>query len=112
MRTIDLSQPANQHNPFVVPDGYFAAFAERMMQRIAAAQPAPAPAQPFMRWIPWLGAACVIALSVLFTQLAPSNNVETDAQTAQTAETSAADEAYDYIMMADADNFVNYGTDF
>ena len=57
MTHIDLSQRASSHNPFITPDGYFADFAQNMMQRIVQSEPCAHNSMPFVRWIPWLGAA-------------------------------------------------------
>ena len=52
MTHIDLSQRASSHNPFITPDGYFADFAQNMMQRIVQSEPCAHNSMPFVRWIP------------------------------------------------------------
>lgn len=106
MRNFSTQEKPSGHNPFVVPDGYFPAFADRVMQRIHAAG-TPARQSPFVRWVPWLGAACVAALMALFAQGFTHDSVIFDAGTAQT-QTTVADATYEYLMMADAENYIGY----
>lgn len=120
MKTIDFNQPAPSHNPFTVPTDYFSQFTERMMQRIAQqAEASMRPEMPIIRWIPWLGAACVAALIALFTFFTGPTSVKdatsaTPAETAQvkTATSQTTDMVYDYLMMANADNYTDYETDY
>lgn len=120
MKTIDFSKPAPAHNPFTVPTDYFVHFTERMMQRIAESSPQTAARcdLPIIRWIPWLGAVSVAALVALFTIFSTPttlNDVVTTSSTetvqAKTNNTQTSDMLYDYLIMADADNYLSYETD-
>lgn len=108
MKSIDFEH-IPQTNPFRTPEGYFASFTERMMQRIQS-QPRPqlAPVNPFIRWMPLWGAACVAALMLLFTQVLDvdvpqaSNSrhaisAQADGSAASSSQTSDADCAYDCL---------------
>lgn len=113
MRDFDINKPAPARSPFVVPDGYFAQFADTMMQRIRQMDK-PVHDLPVVRWIPWLGAACVAALVVVFTQFVPlgsEGGVSADVA-ASSAAMSYEDAAYDYLIMANADNLTTYANDF
>lgn len=106
----DIHQSPSQHNPFIVPDNYFAQFADGMMKRLKVLQvSAPIVELPIIRWLPLLGAACVAALAVLFTQVChnePQDAPSHDATISTSAASSNADVAYDYLMLADA-NMIN-----
>lgn len=111
MRTFDANKPAPVHNPFKVPDGYFEQFATNLMARISQ------PEKPFrelscVRWIPWIGAACVAALFVGLMQFAPLAD-ESSLSAPQTAQTTGSyeDTAYDYILLAEAANLTDYAND-
>lgn len=120
MKPIDLSQPASSHNPFIVPTDYFSQFTGRMMQRIAAqTELASRPEMPIVRWIPWLGAACVAALMALFSFFATPSSVKdqvsgvtSETAQAKTSSSQSNDMVYDYLMMANADNYVSYENDY
>lgn len=120
MKTFDINIEAPKHNPFIVPEGYFAQFADDMMAKISSMQMRPARVRQremrIVRWIPMLGAASVAALAVLFTQVASPASVGLDAATAiemsQQAAMANEDAAYDYLMMADAENFTNYDAEY
>lgn len=106
MRNIDFDLSPSKHNPFLVPENYFAQFTTDMMQLIAQrTAPAARPQMLFVKWVPWLGVACVVSLFVLFTHLsnaadASRQEVTTAQQNSKSADKSA-DEAYDYLMLAD-----------
>ena len=109
MSTFDTNI-SKKHNPFVVPENYLASFPELMMQRIAAS----AHNMFIVRWIPWLGAACVAALLVLFSQIQQSqmSDVDTHISAQSSNSDSHADAAYDYLMMANANNIEAYDYDY
>lgn len=108
MKHIDFSQPAPEHNPFIVPDGYFNTFAQRMMFSIKQKEAFTKHEMPIIRWIPWLGAACCATLMLLFThtrQTQTTHQPTTDTHVASTSTTDAAnnaDAAYDYYYNTDA----------
>ena len=113
MHKFDSTQPASHHNPFVVPNGYFADFAAKLMQRIDETD-AHTPQMRVMTWIPWIGVACVVALTLLFTQWLPnSNSSSSQVKSEQYAVHQQANEdaVYDYLMMANADNMMPYESD-
>lgn len=108
MKPIDLNH-IPQTNPFRTPEGYFASFTERMMQRIQQ-QPKPmlASPNPFLRWMPLWGAACVAALMLLFTQVLDFNvpqasdgqralSAQTDGPATSSTQSSDVDCAYDCL---------------
>lgn len=116
MKKFDINAKPGTHNPFVVPNGYFDVLAASVMMRVSALDAAAARQNSWIGWIPWLGAACVASLVVLFSQVVP-----TTADASQTAAPAAvqhvsantnADAAYDCIMMADADNLAAYENDY
>ena len=117
MTHIDLSQRASSHNPFITPDGYFADFAQNMMQRIVQSETRAHNSMPFVRWIPWLGAACVATLFLLFAHFKPETTHTLQqgehfvAKGATTHPTDGYDEAYDYIMTTDNKDWA-YGNDY
>ena len=94
MKPLDFDQ-IPQANPFRTPEGYFATFTERMMQRIQS-QPCQQLAlpNPFLRWMPLWGAACVAALVLLFTQVldvnVPQSSSASQAISAQKAGSAAS----------------------
>lgn len=112
MSTFDTNI-SKKHNPFVVPENYLASFPELMMQRIAASAQCVQKAHN-MFMIPWLGAACVAALLVLFSQIQQSQTSDVDTHiSAQSSNgDSHADAAYDYLMMANANNIEAYDYDY
>lgn len=87
-----------------------------MMQRIAASAQCVQKAHNMfiVRWIPWLGAACVAALLVLFSQIQQSqiSDVDTHISAQSSNSDSHADAAYDYLMMANANNIEAYDYDY
>lgn len=115
MKGIDFSRPALSHNPFITPEGYFSSFTQCMMQRIMQTNEAKNTQMSIIRWVPWLGAACVAALLLLFGQLNSSvNAVDKSGYFATKSEAaitnSNSDIAYDYIMTSDNKNWA-YGND-
>lgn len=114
MPQFNSSHTGLSHNPFLVPEGYLAGFTERMMQRIPPVSAAPTRTMRFVRSIPWLAAACIAALMLLFTQVPSLRGADSTPATAQSeaAAQTNADVAYDYLMLADADNYTLYGTDY
>lgn len=116
MHTFDINRPASEHNPFRVPEGYFEQMACSVMQRIKrlpAAQPVTE--LPIVRWLPWLGAACVAALTFVFVQVGSVQSANDEAAhtaDAQSATPTFVDDAYDYIMLADANAINAYETDY
>lgn len=110
MRNFNAAQPPTGHNPFIVPEGYFTQFAERMMSRIG--EPAvPVVQMAFVRWVPWLGAASVAALLGVFTHFFAQDPVAGEHESAQ-ASAYLADQTYEYIMTASAENDTDYEVDF
>ncbi len=118
MKKFDINAKPSMHNPFVVPSGYFDTLTANVMMRVSALDAAVSSQNRWISWIPWLGAACVAALIVLFSQVKPASTV--DSQTASPAAAqhvyantnTNADVAYDCIMMADADNLAAYENDY
>ena len=113
-RTFNLSQPAPKHDSFKVPEGYFETFADRMMARIALAAPA-APVSGWLRWLPLSGAAGVAGLSLLGVEVDAVQGGslgETSAWTEESSGTSYEEQAYDYMMMANANILTDYETDY
>ncbi len=113
-RTFNPSQPVPTHDPFKVPEGYFDTFADRMMARIAMTAPA-APVFGWLRWLPLAGAACVTALSLFFVEVTAVQGGslgEASAWTEETSGTSYEDQAYDYMMMANAHILTDYESDY
>lgn len=113
--TIDFSKPASSHNPFLVPDGYFSHFTENLMARIRS-QVVPVSSElRIVRWIPFIGAACVAALTILFTTIVSTESVDTTSAlsaSVSSAEMQYADAAYDYLMLADADYLDFYEAEY
>lgn len=97
--------PHGLRNPFKVPEEYFSTLADRVMHRIQAEdkQPALRP-NPFLRWMPFWGAACVAVLLVVFTQGLGTNLpcVESASQSASSTSATAsqdsdAEDAFEYL---------------
>lgn len=71
----------------------------------------------FIRYMPYIGVACVMVLAVIFSGLNHSMKLQTGSLTEQTASwtlnqqsqkatySSEADQAYDYLMLADAEYY-------
>ncbi len=120
MKTIDLNKSASTHNPFVVPAGYFAQFTQQVMKQIneQTTNISYAEDMAIIRWIPWLGAACVAALVVFFSYFVSPTSVKeqggaTHAETAQNKVNSVQnDEIYDYLMMANASDYTDYESNY
>ena len=98
MRTFDVRQPYEGNNPFKVPEGYFDTFASRMMWRIGRME------RPEARQA-W----------VVFTPMAYVGGTEENSIIRQ--ETAAsnfgyADQAYDYVLMANAEKMEMYAADY
>lgn len=118
MKTFDVNKsPA--HNPFKVPEWYFSQFHDQFMARMAVMPPLHINVTPelrIVRWIPKLGVACVAGLLLLFSQLLPlSGNDDANHTLGANAayrEKMNEEQAFDYLMMADADNIENYAVDF
>lgn len=117
MKTFDINK-TSAHNPFKVPEEYFLQFHEQLMARIVAMPPLHINVTPelrIVRWIPKLGAACVAGLLLLFSQLIPSFEMGADNSASQRAtysEKLTEEQAFDYLMMADADNLETYAFEF
>lgn len=108
MSTFHLDDKKPAHNPFVVPNGYFEEFSNRLMQQIAQLpMRAERPQMRIVHWIPWLGVACVAVIAVLFAN--SSQSLHIDKQHSPTVEqsatfannTSAEDELYEYFRQND-----------
>lgn len=115
MKTVDMNHPCLQQSPFKVPEGYFAEFTEKFMQRVALSVAPRGRELPFVRWMPLVGAACVLLLVVLFSQSFPQKSVEKDIVAAEGTlpnSMSTEDEVYDYVMTANAKNTEIYDMDF
>lgn len=116
MTQIDLHTLTPRRNPFTVPEGYFAEFPARLMQRIHdLPQREEAATMPFVRWIPYIGAASVAAMLLLFMHLAQpatisAPDVSSGIATTSTG-TSSVDEAYDYIMQTNGSLYNAYDND-
>lgn len=118
MKDFNHIDPAlRQHNPFVVPEGYFAQFAENLMSKLQPKKQVAGPfipEMPFVKWIPWMGAACVAALACIFSLQSVQNKVNgsSEAYTANAAKTASfTDDMYDYLMLANAD-YTEYLADY
>lgn len=114
MSQFNLTHNELKHNPFVVPEGYFESFTQRLMERIPVAVEASPRTLHFVRFVPWLGAACVAGLMLFFTHF-PTNNAANDLagiNETEQKETNNTDAVYDYLMMADATNIAIYETDY
>lgn len=106
MKHIDLSQPAPQHNPFIVPQGYFEEFTERMIRSIGQRDTFVKHEMPIIRWIPWLGAACCAALMIIFAhpQESQPQYQEANAHVASSTTTNTsgnAEAVFDYYYNTD-----------
>ncbi len=116
MKKFDINAKPGAHNPFVVPSGYFDVLTAQVMMRVSALDAAAESQRRWIRWIPWLGAACVASLMVIFSQLAPVGTSGSQAGSPSAAQhtyaNTNADVAYDCIMMADADNLAAYENDY
>lgn len=106
--------PHSGHNPFRVPEGYFDTFANRMMARIAQLE-APTPVLHRLRWLPWIGAACVAALTLVLSH-AGLNDSGTALHGASAYEERAAaayeEQMYDYFMTENPQLLAEYETDY
>lgn len=107
MKHIDLSHPTPQHNPFIVPQGYFDDFTQRMMRSIQQREAFIKHDMPIIRWIPWLGAACCATLMIFFAQTRNtlSQHQEATPHVASSATTNTplnnAEAAFDYYYNTD-----------
>lgn len=106
------------HNPFIVPEGYFDTFAQTMMNKITQSENSAIQHQmSVIRWIPWLGAACVIALFMLFEHLGAhyesttKDNVGSTMSVVTKNKSNDKDDMYDYIMTSDNKNWA-YESDY
>ena len=112
-----IEERVGKRNPFLVPDGYFDSFTDRMMQQLperpVSVEASPKVRKPALtvRMRPWLyAAACalVLVVSIWLWQSQPDTSVATQsaAQLAvQQEQTSDAtfDEAADYMMIDNQD---------
>lgn len=119
MKTFDINEPANQNNPFRIPEGYFVQFSERMMSRISKIHSTAITSRPremrIVRWIPMLGAACVAALAVIFATTVSTSGIRGESvSAAETSQSAYANEdlVYDYIMWANVGNYINGDTEY
>lgn len=115
MTTFSVNDIKKQHNPFVMPEGYLADFADRMMQRIAATQVVEEKQMRIVHWIPWLGVACVAILTLLFAHGQHTLDAELQQKTTETATiastNNSVDDVYDYLMMNNITEMDAYETD-
>lgn len=114
MSQFNITHSETKHNPFVVPEGYFENFTQRLMERIPVAVEASPRTLRFVRFVPWLGAACVAGLMFFFAHFPTSTTTNDLAGINETEqkETNNTDAVYDYLMMADATNIAIYETDY
>lgn len=110
---INLNIPPS-HNPFVVPEHYFASLSERVLAQCKAASRPQAPVRLVPTWLPYAAVACVAALVVLFAGVLnvglPDGEVagaedSSATQQVETARPDAADYAYEYFA---ANNSLGY----
>lgn len=115
MTIFSVNDIKKQHNPFVMPEGYLADFADRMMQRIAVIQEAEEKQMRIVHWIPWLGVACVAILTLLFAHGQHTLDAELQQKTTETATiastNNSVDDVYDYLMMNNLTEMDAYETD-
>lgn len=118
MTTRHIPSRPTGHNPFLVPDNYFEEFQEKMMKRLTKVVviPASKPVKemPVVRWLPYLGAACVAALTLVFTRVAPLEGTALPGGIAveQASVSSYEDEAYDYLNIYDSETLASYVSDY
>ncbi len=110
---INLNIPPS-HNPFVVPEHYFATLSERVLSQCKAMPHAHRPARLVPAWLPYVGVACVAALVAVFSsvlnvslpdgEVAGTNAASGEEQVDRTQH-EAADYAYEYFA---ANNSLGY----
>ncbi len=109
MTNLDLDtrlSSSKAHSPFTMPEGYAAQLTTLIMQRIKAAEAlqgasgaASGSVMRIVKWLPYIAAACLAALTLCFTQLHGAHDNLTPATTARSTGTStmSSDAAYDYL---------------
>lgn len=105
--------PYSGHNPFRVPAGYFDTFADRMMERIAQLE-APTPVLHRLRLLPWIGAACVAALTLLLSHVDMDTNHAVAGSSSAYEERAASayeEQLYDYLI-ENSQLLADYETDY
>lgn len=94
------------HSPFTMPEGYAAQLTTLIMQRIKAAEAlqtaseaASGSVMRIVKWLPYIAAACLAALTLCFTQLHGTHDgLSTGTATRSgSATTTSSDAAYDYL---------------
>lgn len=102
------------HNPFVVPEHYFATLSERVMAQCKASPKAKRPVRLVPAWLPYAGVACVAALVAVFSCVlnvslpdgeVAGTNASSNSQQVERNQPDAADYAYEYFA---ANNSLGY----
>lgn len=117
MTRLEQYKAERRPSPFKVPEGYFALAAEKIMERVRESAPpqCAAPVMRFVRWLPYVAAACVVALALVLPRLfsaAQAGGAEVAGAGNDTAQQSyhEADYVYDYLTAADTPIPVDYDT--
>ncbi len=102
------------HNPFVVPEHYFATLSERVMAQCKVMPKAKRPVRLVPAWLPYAGVACVAALVAVFSCVLnvslpdgemTGTNASSKSQQVEHNQHDAADYAYEYFA---ANNSLGY----
>lgn len=111
---LSLDNPHLKRDPFTPPPGYLQSLTGTVMSRIGVPMwtARPAAQSSFVRFIPWLGVACVTVLAVLFSHYAPASTWSDNADAASPAATyTESDQAYDYLMATNTLTYDIYETE-
>lgn len=112
MHTFDINNPIYKHNPFKIPNGYFEQMTKNVMAQIHNSSVITQNTEPhILRWIPWIGVACVVSLFILFSNVKEddSHSINSLLTTTSTKiEQAQEDEMLDYLIMANADIINTY----
>ena len=102
-----------QHNPFIVPDGFFDNLTAQVMKQLPEEQPRRGLLVSIRQWM--YAAACLVA--VLFSAtvylMSPESSTQSPvASTSLTASDSYIDEAADYVMADNIDIYACLASDY
>lgn len=114
--TFNIDSPHKIGASFCVPEGYFNQLTQNVMQKVGALHAPYDNQQQLLRWLPWVGAACIATLFFTFMHISMGQTSGLSAEALQSTQYSdntryaEAEYAYDYLLTVNIASPDNYAT--